>query len=110
MLQRCGPLAALVLAIVCAGGDDVRAQENPVSWSAKVTARDMRPGASFDVTVIGVAEEEWHVYSVTQGPGGRSIGEIAPTQRYTCSSSAVAQMPSKGHFGSPKVNTKHAST
>ena len=33
-------------------------------------AKGLRPGGAFDVAITGVAEEEWHVYSVTQGPGG----------------------------------------
>ena len=68
-LRRC-TLAALILAFVFAAGGGVPAQENPVAWSAKVAAKAIRAGAGFDVTITGVAEEEWHVYSVTQGPGG----------------------------------------
>src|SRR6187455_1082692 len=70
MLQRRFTLASFVLAIACAAGGVVVAQENPVSWSAAAAAKGLRPGATFDVTITGVAEEEWHVYSVTQGPGG----------------------------------------
>jgi thiol:disulfide interchange protein len=44
--------------------------QDPVHWSAKAVAKGLRPGGTFDVTITGVAEEEWHVYSVTQGPGG----------------------------------------
>src|SRR6188768_3846233 len=70
MLQRRFTLAGFVLAIACAAGGVVVAQENPVSWSAAAAAKGLRPGATFDVTITGVALEEWHVYSVTQGPGG----------------------------------------
>jgi len=70
MLQRRFTLAGFVLAIACAAGGGAAAQENPVSWSVTAAAKGLRPGATFDVTITGVAEEEWHVYSVTQGPGG----------------------------------------
>src|SRR5204863_6422390 len=32
--------------------------------------RGLAPGRTFDVAITGVAEDEWHIYSVTQGPGG----------------------------------------
>ena len=68
--RRLTPAVLVVFALVCIGGGDLGAQENPVSWSARAAAKDLRPGGSFDVTITGVAEEEWHVYSATQGPGG----------------------------------------
>lgn len=50
--------------------DVVRAQDNPVTWSARVSTTVIRPGAAIDVAITGTAEDEWHVYAVTQGPGG----------------------------------------
>ena len=68
MLLRGLRLAGFVLALACLTGGGAAAQENPVSWSAKAAAKGLRPGGNFDVTITGLAEEEWHVYSVTQ-PG-----------------------------------------
>jgi thiol:disulfide interchange protein DsbD len=45
-------------------------QDDPVQWSARVITTSLRPGGAFDVAITAVAEEDWHVYSVTQGPGG----------------------------------------
>jgi thiol:disulfide interchange protein len=64
----------IVLALACAGfapaAEARGAQDDPVAWSAKAVTKGLRPGATFDVAITGVADEEWHVYSVTQGPGG----------------------------------------
>ena len=66
-------LLPFVLALVCAGAaprDARGSQEDPVTWSARVVSKNLHPGGKFDVAITAVAEEEWHVYSVTQGPGG----------------------------------------
>src|SRR5438067_2094404 len=44
-------------------------EQDPVHWTAVGPAR-VRPGATFDVTLTATIDDEWHVYSVTQGPGG----------------------------------------
>jgi thiol:disulfide interchange protein len=62
--------AVFALVLLCASSAHAGQADDPVKWSAKVAAKTVRPGATLDVTVTGAAEEEWHVYSVTQGPGG----------------------------------------
>jgi thiol:disulfide interchange protein len=62
--------AVFALVLLCASSAHAGQADDPVKWSAKVAAKTVRPGATLDVTVTGVAEDEWHVYSVTQGPGG----------------------------------------
>ena len=59
----------ILLALVCAA-DARAAQEDPVTWTATAVSKGLRPGGTFEVAITAVAEEEWHVYSVTQGPGG----------------------------------------
>jgi thiol:disulfide interchange protein len=83
MIDRLVTLAGLVLALGCFAGGRAAAQENPVSWSAKVVAKGLHPGATFDATITGVAEEEWHVYSVTQGPGGPVPTTIAVARPFS---------------------------
>ena len=46
------------------------AAQNPVRWSATAAPKALAPGGRFDVSLVAVADEGWHVYSVTQGPGG----------------------------------------
>jgi thiol:disulfide interchange protein len=45
-------------------------KQDPVQWSAAVAAKRVAAGETVDVAVTAVIEDEWHVYSVTQGPGG----------------------------------------
>jgi thiol:disulfide interchange protein len=66
-------ILGIAFALAAAGAGSrvvVRAQGDPVTWSATVMAKELRPGGAFDVTITAAAEEEWHIYSVTQGPGG----------------------------------------
>ena len=61
----------ILLTLVCAAEHVARAaQDDPVKWSATAATKELRPGGTFDVAITAVAEDEWHVYSVTQGPGG----------------------------------------
>ena len=73
------------LALLCAAGGPALAapagQDDPVKWSARVVTKSIRPGGAFDVAVTAVAEEDWHVYSVTQGPGGPVPTTIAVAAR-----------------------------
>ena len=45
-------------------------EQDPVHWIAAVTAKRIAAGGTFDVSVTATIEEEWHVYSISQGPGG----------------------------------------
>jgi thiol:disulfide interchange protein len=72
----------VVLASLCAAaGSGVAAQDAPVKWSARVVTKNIRPGGAFDVAITAAAEEDWHVYSVTQGPGGPVPTTIAIAAR-----------------------------
>jgi thiol:disulfide interchange protein len=44
--------------------------QDPVRWSGTVGTQGIRANGTFDVSISGVADDEWHVYSLTQGPGG----------------------------------------
>jgi len=46
------------------------AAQDPVRWSAKVAAKTIRGGATFDVALTAKIDDEWHIYSVTQAAGG----------------------------------------
>jgi thiol:disulfide interchange protein len=67
-------MIAFLLALAFAVGPTFAAatvgKQDPVQWSAAVKATRAAAGETFDVAVTAVIEDEWHVYSVTQGPGG----------------------------------------
>jgi len=46
------------------------AAQDPVQWSAKVAAKTIRGGATFDVALTAKIDDDWHIYSVTQAAGG----------------------------------------
>src|SRR6187402_2616066 len=46
------------------------AAQDPVHWSAALARGRAAPGGRIDVRVSATVDDEWHVYSVTQGPGG----------------------------------------
>ena len=60
---------AIVALAFSAVAVSLRAQD-PVHWTAKASAATLAPGGRFDVVLSATVDEEWHVYSVTQGPGG----------------------------------------
>lgn len=52
--------------------------QTPVHWSLKVTpSGPVKPGATLTATATATIDAGWHVYSLTQGPGGPRALEIA---------------------------------
>jgi thiol:disulfide interchange protein DsbD len=43
---------------------------NPVHWTAKAPAKAARAGATATVTLATTIDKGWHVYALSQGPGG----------------------------------------
>lgn len=64
-------LFAQVLAIValCTAAVAARAQD-VATWTASIAPASLKPGAKAVVTVNVAIQTGWHIYSVTQGPGG----------------------------------------
>jgi thiol:disulfide interchange protein len=63
----------LLLALLAAPA----AAQTPVHWSLKVTpASPVKPGATLTATATASIDAGWHVYSLTQGPGGPRALEI----------------------------------
>jgi DsbC/DsbD-like thiol-disulfide interchange protein len=60
-----GAMLVVVAAAPMAG------QVRPVAWTAApVAAHVVSPGASVQVRLTAVIDHGWHIYSITQGPGG----------------------------------------
>jgi len=51
--------------------------QDPVHWSAKLAPGTATPGGRIEVLVSATVDEEWHVYSITQGPGGPVATTVA---------------------------------
>ena len=67
--------------------------QDPVRWSAKANPDGLQPGGSFNVTVSATIDEEWYVYSVTQGPGGPVPTSLAIGPRALFSRSGAIKGP-----------------
>jgi DsbC/DsbD-like thiol-disulfide interchange protein len=61
-------VAALTLATI-ALATTARAQD-PVHWTATPTAKSAKAGGAVAVKLSATIADGWHIYSVTQGPGG----------------------------------------
>src|SRR5579884_2423107 len=60
---------AISAAFVCANALPVAAQ-TPVHWSARAPAGVRHAGATVRVRLTATIDPDWHVYSLTQKPGG----------------------------------------
>jgi DsbC/DsbD-like thiol-disulfide interchange protein len=65
-------LAAGLMSSTVAGG-----QDRPVVWSASLTPATIVRGAVVVVHLTARIDEGWHLYSITQGPGGPIPTRIA---------------------------------
>ncbi len=52
------------------------AQETPVMWSAVSVPSSVSAGQKFTVRLTAKIDPGWHIYSITQGPGGPVPTEI----------------------------------
>lgn len=61
-----------VIAIFVLSPVNLKAQENPITWSLKLQkpAKPFKPGDRFTVQVIAQIKEGWHLYSMNQSPTG----------------------------------------
>ncbi|MEZ5316972.1 MAG: cytochrome c biogenesis protein CcdA [Vicinamibacterales bacterium] len=71
------PAAAGVAALTLALAAPAAAQ-SPVRWTLSVDAgTDVRPGVSFEATLAARVDAGWHLYALTQPPGGPQALVIA---------------------------------
>jgi len=64
-------LTAIVAAVLLGGGWQVFAQGlNPVTLSGRMEPAQVRPGGKARILITAKIEPTWHLYSMTQPPGG----------------------------------------
>ena len=69
VISRVMPMVtAAALAIVCA--HTASAQERPVVWTVSDVTAPVAPGATTTIHLKARIDQGWHVYSISQGPGG----------------------------------------
>jgi thiol:disulfide interchange protein DsbD len=70
-------ILALVLTLFCTAAATAQDDENPVVWSLDAPAKQLKAGEKFTATVVVVLAGGWHVYSLTQPPGGPTTTVIS---------------------------------
>jgi DsbC/DsbD-like thiol-disulfide interchange protein len=72
MKARLVPTGATVLAMVVASPRAVFSQAplNPASWTLQVPAKPVAVAGALTATLSARIERGWHMYSITQPPGG----------------------------------------
>lgn len=84
-MTRLSLLCAVCAACVIASAASARAgEQDPVHWSASIATKIVSGSAPIDVVVTAVIDDGWHIYSVTQGPGGpipTTVGVAPPFAR-----------------------------
>ena len=67
----------ILVALLVAAAPAAAFAQDPVHWSARLAGNAAAPGGRIEVLVTAAVDEEWHVYSVTQGPGGPVATTVA---------------------------------
>ncbi len=65
-------VAVVALMLWPAATRTAQAPEHPIQWSARLKAPGLpvSPGGTFEVALTASVKDGWHLYSMTQGPGG----------------------------------------
>jgi thiol:disulfide interchange protein DsbD len=58
------------IAAVTLGAATTAQAQDPVKWTATPAAKTVAPGAKAAIKLDATIEDGWHIYSITQGPGG----------------------------------------
>lgn len=84
-----------VLPVLLAAAIVANCQENPVAWSASCPVGVVHPGQKFSAKVSARITSGWHIYSITQAPGGPTPTEItlAARQPFTLSGFVIGPLP-----------------
>jgi DsbC/DsbD-like thiol-disulfide interchange protein len=69
--------------------------ENPVTWQARSTSSTVAAGTTVLVTLTATIQDGWHLYSMTQGPGGPTPTRIslAPDGAFTLANAIKGPAP-----------------
>jgi thiol:disulfide interchange protein len=63
-------IALAVMALLIGLSVWAQSPEDIVKWTAYVSPQSAKPGDNVTVTLVGMIEEGWHIYSITQVTGG----------------------------------------
>lgn len=98
-----------IAAILVTLSATVFAQDEVVQWSAKLeSARPLKPGEKMFATLVAKIEEGWHVYSISQPPGGpmTTIISVPSGQVVRARDSVVGPMPQTAYDANFEMQTE----
>src|SRR5439155_15618600 len=70
-----------------------RAQERPITWAARVEPRTVAPGGRARIELSATVPYGWHLYSLTEPPGGPIATSIALLERGDISAAGPITAP-----------------
>jgi thiol:disulfide interchange protein DsbD len=103
MKKTCCVLFMLLATTVAANG-----QENPVTWKASCPTATVHPGQKFTAKVSGRISPGWHIYSITQAPGGPTPTEItvAAKQPFALAGFIIGPLPHTNYDANFQLETE----
>ena len=75
--MRANNSSKLLVILMLIGAGPASAQERPVVWTASAAPAPVAPGATMTIQLKARIDQGWHVYSISQGPGGPIPTRIA---------------------------------
>ncbi len=96
-------LILLALTSVCALAQD------PVHWSASGPATPVSSGQKFTAKVSARIDPGWHIYSITQAPGGPVATEITllPKQPFHLAGPVIGPLPHSKYDSNFQIETEY---
>jgi thiol:disulfide interchange protein DsbD len=98
-----------ILAILMTLSATAFALDDVVQWSAKLdSARPLKPGEKVFATLNAKIESGWHMYSITQPPGGptRTIISVTPKQVLQAAGTITGPVPQTAYDPNFEMNTE----
>lgn len=104
-MSKRGMWTAVVVLLALAA---IAQEEKPAIWSLRVPAkaRIVHPGQVFELEAVVELQPGWHVYAITQGPGGPVVTRftVPPKQPFQLAGAVRQPTPKKAfdqNFGIP---------
>jgi thiol:disulfide interchange protein DsbD len=97
-----------VLFMLLASAVAANCQENPVMWKASCPTATVHPGQKFTAKVSARISPGWHIYSITQAPGGPTPTEITVVakQPFTLDGFVIGPLPQSSYDANFQLETE----
>src|SRR5215472_12495296 len=85
-----------------------RCQQHPAQWRAAAPGKAIQPGAKFSVQLSAEITSGWHMYSITQPPGGpaATVITVPTTQPFKLAGEIAGPPPHTAYDANFEMNTE----